>query len=93
MYTSGIMPLSSERCHDTSKSSIPSLNYANLHKYRVIKEVPLLSILTTTYPQTFPLSSCQCVSTVLEKKNCMLPTFEKLTFCKGLYGENDGLSI
>ena len=23
----------------------------------------------------------------------MLPTFEKSTFCKGLYGENDGLSI
>ena len=23
----------------------------------------------------------------------MLPTFEKSTFCKGLYGENDGPSI
>ena len=23
----------------------------------------------------------------------MLPTFEKSAFCKGLYGENDGLSI
>ena len=40
----------------------------------------------------FPLSSCQYVRTVPEK-HCMLPTFEKSTFCKGLYGENDGLSI
>ena len=27
------------------------------------------------------------------KKNFMWPTFQKLTFCKGLYGENDGLLI
>ena len=33
------------------------------------------------------------VSTIPEKKNCMLPTFEKSTFCKSLYGENDGPSI
>ena len=40
-----------------------------------------------------PLSSSQYVSTIPGKKNCMLPTSEKSTFCKGLYSENDGLSI
>ena len=37
----------------------------------------------------FPLSPCQYVSTIPEK-NCMLPTFEKSTFCRGFYRENDG---
>ena len=43
----------------------------------------------------FSMSSCQYVSTIPEKKNtnCMLPTFQKWTLCKGLYGENDGPSI
>ena len=39
----------------------------------------------------FPLSSCQHVSIIPE--NCMLPIFQKWTFCKGLYGLNDGPSI
>ena len=39
------------------------------------------------------LSSCQYVSTIPEKKNCMLQTFEKPTFCQGSYEENDGPSI
>ena len=40
----------------------------------------------------FSLSSCQYVSTI-QGPNCMLPTFQKWTFCKGLHGENDGPSI
>ena len=40
----------------------------------------------------FPLSSCQYLSTIPEK-NCMLLTFQKWTFCKDLYGENDGPSM
>ena len=32
------------------------------------------------------------MSTIPEK-TCMLPTFQKWTFCKGLYRENDGPSI
>ena len=33
------------------------------------------------------------MSTISEKKNCMLPTFQNWTFCKDLYGVNDELSI
>ena len=65
-------------------------NVGNKH---FIKEVPLPAILTTNILKLFPLSSCQYVSTIPEKKNCMLPTFEKSTFCKGLCRENDGPSI
>ena len=40
----------------------------------------------------FPLSSCQYVSTILGK-NCILLTFQKWTFCKGLYRKNNIPSI
>ena len=61
---------------------------------KIIKEVPLLAFLTRNISSNFfGLSSCQYVSTIPEKKNCILPTFEKSTFRKGLYRENDGASI
>ena len=50
------------------------------------------SFLRETCPQTFPLISCQYVRTIHEKINYMLPTFQKWTFYKGLYRENDGPS-
>ena len=52
--------------------------------YTDIKEVPLFTILTRNISSNFFLSSCQYVSTIPEKKNCMLPTFQKSTFCEGL---------
>ena len=57
-----------------------------------LRRSPYLLFWRETYPQTFPLSSCQYLSTIPEK-NCMLPTFEKLTLCRGLCGENDRPSI
>ena len=52
------------------------------------KEASLLTILT----RNICSNSCQYGSTI-PGKNCMLPTFQKRTFCKGLYGENGGPSI
>ena len=40
----------------------------------------------------FPPTFCQYVSTIPGKKNCILLTFIKHTFCKDLYRENDGPS-
>ena len=57
------------------------------------KEVPLLAILTRNISSNFsPEFLPICHLGTIPKKIYMLPTFEKSTFCKGLYGENDGPS-
>ena len=53
----------------------------------VVKEVPLFSILTRKLLLNFPLSSCQHLTTIAEKKLHVID-LSKSTFCKGLYGEN-----
>ena len=53
-----------------------------------VKEVPLFATFDEKHIlKLFPLSSCQNVNTIPEK-NCLLPTSQKWTFCKGLCGEN-----
>ena len=47
-----------------------------------LKVVPFLAILMRNILKLFPLSFCQYVSTIPEKKNCMLPAFEKSTFLR-----------
>ena len=58
-----------------------------------LNRFPLFAILTRNISSKLSsLCSCQYVSTIPEK-NCVLPTFQKWTFCRVLYGENDGSSI
>ena len=58
-----------------------------------LKEALLLDILTRNISSNlFPWVLVNMWEQFL-KENCMLPTFQKWTFCGGLYGENDGPSI
>ena len=65
------------------------------HNYLVLRRFPcLLNILmrNISSDSSSPPNSCQYVCTIPEK-SCMLLTFQKWTFCKGLQRENDGPSI
>ena len=66
------------------------LNFERLSAMFELKEVPLFAILTRNissnfFPWVFVNMWLQFL-----KKNCMLPTFQKFTFCKGWWEENDG---
>ena len=52
-----------------------------------LKEVPLLAILTRNISLNFFASVHVNMRVQFLKKTCMLPTFEKSTFCKALYGK------
>ena len=85
-------PLPQKEQSQNYGASINSDGLLTLSGLLSLKEVPLLVILTRNISSNFSpefLSICEYNSW----KSCMLLTFEKSTFCKGLYGENDGPSI
>ena len=64
--------------------------YFILNVISALRRFPYLLFWQETYSQTF---SHEFLWVQFLKKNCVLTTFEKSTFCRGFYEENDRPSI